>query len=168
MTLLDAPEFDYARDHRRKSILIGSAVTLFVLVVGFWLAASRPVDWPWNWYSHLRVRMTVNHFLAAVERNDLPAAYGIWLHDPAWQQHPALSGPYTFDRFQKDWSSESPDNEYGAIKSHRIAASAMHGNVLLVAVLINERKSKALNLVYDPKTHELDFSPPDVEIYLGP
>jgi hypothetical protein len=37
-----------------------------------------------------------------------------------------------------------------------------------VAVLINERKSKALNLVYDPKTHELDFSPPDVEIYLGP
>jgi hypothetical protein len=44
----------------------------------------------------------------------------------------------------------------------------MYGNVLLTATLINGRKSKALNLDYDPKTRQLNFSPPDVEIYLGP
>jgi hypothetical protein len=44
----------------------------------------------------------------------------------------------------------------------------MYGNVLLVAVLINGRKSGALNLDYDPKSHTLNFSPPGVELYLGP
>jgi hypothetical protein len=43
----------------------------------------------------------------------------------------------------------------------------MYGNVLLVGVLINGRKSKALFLDYDPQTHTLNFSPPDVELYLG-
>jgi hypothetical protein len=44
----------------------------------------------------------------------------------------------------------------------------MYGNVLLMAVLINGRKSKALNIDYDPKAKTLNFSPPDVELYLGP
>jgi hypothetical protein len=112
--------------------------------------------------------MTVNHFLTAVEKKDLPAAYGIWIHDKNWQQHPARSGAYTFDRFQGDWSSQSPDNEYGAIQSHQIVAARMYGNVLLLAVLVNGRKSKALDIDWDPKTHQLNFSPPDVELYLGP
>jgi hypothetical protein len=168
MTLLDAPAFDEARDRRWRLILSGSGGLLLVLFVGWWLLAGRPVDWPWNWNNHLLGRMEANAFLGAVEKNDLPTAYGIWLHDPKWQQHPAQNGPYPFDRFERDWSSQSPDNEYGAFQSHKIVAATMHGNVLLMAVLINGRKSKALNLVYDPKTHTLDFSPPDVEIYLGP
>jgi hypothetical protein len=44
----------------------------------------------------------------------------------------------------------------------------MYGNVLLVAILINGRKSNALDLDYEPKTHTLTFSPPGVELYLGP
>ena len=67
---------------------------------------------------------------------------------------------YPFSRFQQDWSRTSPDNEYGVIQSHKIAAARVYGNVLLVAVLINGRKSGALNLTYDPKTHTLNFSPP--------
>jgi hypothetical protein len=168
MTLLDAPEFDEARDRRRHVILYSTAGVLLALFVGWWLVAGRPVDWPWNWNNHLRGRMTVDRFLTAVEKNDLPTAYGIWLHDPSWQQHPAQNGSYTFERFQQDWSSQSPENEYGAIQSHKIVAARMYGNVLLMAVLINGRKSKALDLDYDPKTHTLNFSPPDVELYLGP
>jgi hypothetical protein len=75
---------------------------------------------------------------------------------------------YPFSRFQGDWSSSSPDNEYGNIQSHKIVAARMYSNTLLVAVLINGRKSGALNLDYDPKTHQLSFSPPGVELYLGP
>jgi len=168
MTLLDAPVFDEARDRRRRMMLIGAGGLFLVLLVAFWLVAGRPVDWPWNWATHLRGRMAVNHFLTTVEKNDLPAAYGIWIHDKNWQQHPQQGGAYPFSRFEGDWSSTSPDNEYGVIQSHKIAAARRWGNGLLVAVLINGRKSKALNLDWDPKSNTLDFAPPGVELYLGP
>lgn len=168
MTLLDAPVFDEARARRRRRILYSSAALLVVLFVGWWLVAGRPVDWPWNWNNHLLGRSAVNRFLKAVEEKDLPKAYGIWIHDKNWQQHPAQNSTYPFARFQQDWSSTSPDNEYGAIQSHKFAAERMYGNVLMVAVFINGRKSKALNLDYDPRTSTLSYSPPGVELYLGP
>jgi hypothetical protein len=167
MTLMDAPVFDEARERRRHKILLGFGGLLLVLFIGWWLAAGRPIDWPWNWNSHLLGRMTANHFLAAVERNDLPTAYGIWVHDKDWQHH-SQSSAYTFSRFQDDWSSTSPANEYGVIHSHQIAAARMYGNVLLMAVLINGRKSGALNLTFDPKAHTLSFAPDGVGLYLGP
>jgi hypothetical protein len=168
MTLLDAPKFDEVRDRRRRAILTLSASVLGLFFLTWWLLASHPVDWPWNWNAHLFGRRTVNRFLTAVEKNDLAGAYGIWVHDPNWQQHPQQNSVYPFSRFQDDWSSQSPDNEYGAIQSHHIAAARMYGNVLLVAVLINGRKSDALNLAYDPKSKTLGFSPPGVQLYLGP
>ncbi|MGA9667924.1 MAG: hypothetical protein WBQ94_01880 [Terracidiphilus sp.] len=168
MTLMDAPKFDEVRDQRRRVILYSSAGGLFLLIVIGWLVAGRPIDWPWNWNKHLAGRSAVNDFLTAVEKNDLPKAYGIWIHDKKWQQHPNQNGAYPFSRFQGDWSSTSPDNEYGNIQTHKIVAARMYGNVLLMAILINGRKSGALNLDYDPKTHQLNFSPPGVELYLGP
>ncbi|MGA9586480.1 MAG: hypothetical protein WBQ95_14195, partial [Terracidiphilus sp.] len=62
----------------------------------------------------------------------------------------------------------SSDNEYGVIQSHQIVAARVFRNVLLVGLLINGRKSKALFLTYYPKDHTLDFAPPDEELYLGP
>ncbi len=166
MTLLDAPKFDAVRDRRRSKVLWISLGTIVVLFIGYWLVAGRPVDWPWNWYTHLRGRHTINTFLKDVEHNDLAAAYSLWLHDPDWQKHPAQSGAYDFTRFQQDWSPNSPENEYGSIQNHSIVAARMSGNVLLVGIRINGLKSKALFLNYDPKTRQLGFSP--VELYLGP
>ena len=168
MTLLDAPKFDEVKERRNRTLLFGAVGLFFVLWTGWWLVAGRPVDWPWNWNAHLFGRMAVNNFLEAVEQNDLPKAYGIWQHDKDWQQHSAQFTAYPFARFQQDWSRTSPDNEYGVIQTHKIAAARVYGNVLLVAVLINGRKSGALNLTYDPKTHTLDYSPPGEELYLGP
>ena len=168
MTLLDAPPYDEAGARRRRVILYNAAGLLFVLFVGWWLAASRPVDWPWHWNNHLLGRMTVNAFFKDLEKNDLPAAYGVWIHDKNWQQHPDKHAGYTFERFQKDWSATSPDNDYGQIRSYRIAAARMVGNVLQTGTFINERKSKAINLDYDPKDHTLGFSPEDVQFLEGP
>jgi hypothetical protein len=168
MTLMDAPKYDDARERRHVVIVWGSAGLFLVLFVGWWLVAGRPVDWPWNWDKHLLGRSAVNRFLTTVEQNDLPKAYGIWTHDKDWQQHATQNAAYPFSRFQEDWSPTSPDNEYGVIQSHKIVAERMYGNVLMVAVLINGRKSKALDLDYDPKAHTLNFSPPGVELYLGP
>jgi hypothetical protein len=168
MTLLDAPKFDAARELRKMWILRISAAALFVLIVVWWLVAGRPIDWPWNWNHYLFGRAKVNAFLTAVEANDLAKAYGIWTNDKNWQQHPQQHGVYPFDRFEGDWSSTSPDNEYGSIKSHKIVLAGHYGDGVLVAILINGRKSDALDLAYDPKSGQLSFAPPGVNLYLGP
>jgi hypothetical protein len=168
MTLLDAPEFDAARSKRNRLIAQLSAGALVVLLIVGWLVCGRPVDWPWNWSRYVFGRATVNNFLGALEANDLPKAYGVWENDKNWQQHPAQYSTYPFARFQGDWGPTSPDNEYGPIHSHKIALAGRYGNGLLVAVLINDRKSDALNLAYDPKTGQLSFAPPGVSLYLGP
>ncbi len=165
MTLLDAPVYDAARARRRQTMLWTALGVLLAMLIGSWLASGMPVDWPWNWWTHFRGRMTVNQFLSAVESNDLQKAYGIWIHNPNWQQQ-ANTGSYPFSRFQQDWSSNSPDNEYGIIRSHKILAARRSGNVLILGVRINGLKSNTLFLAYDPHDHTLSFSP--VELYLGP
>jgi hypothetical protein len=167
MTLLDAPQFDARRERRRTLILECAAGAVVLLFVAWWLAASRPVDWPWNWNRYIFGRAAVSKFLTTVEANDLPRAYGIWVHDKNWQQHPRQYS-YSYARFVGDWSPTSPDNEYGPLRSHKIAEAARYGNSLLVAVLINGRKSDALDLTYDPKSGQLTFAPPGVSLYLGP
>jgi hypothetical protein len=166
MTLLDAPVFDAARYQRRRTMSWSGFGLLVALFIGGWLVSGMPVDWPWNWWTHFRGRMTANHFLTAVEHNDLQKAYGIWIHDPDWQKHPDHTGPYAFSRFQQDWSPSSSANEYGVIRSHKIVAARISGNVLILAIRINGLKSNALFLDYDPKLHALGFSP--VQLYLGP
>ena len=166
MTLLDAPAFDAARDRRNQTILWTGVGLVFALFIGSWLIAGMPVDWPWRWWTHFRARSTANRFLSAVEQNDMQKAYSIWLQDPDWQQHSDKTAAYPFDRFQQDWSPTSSANEYGVIKSHKIVAARMSGNVLLMGIRINDLKSKPLFLNYDPKTKALGFSP--VELYLGP
>lgn len=168
MTLLDAPPFDVARSRRRTVIVQSVIGAILLLFVAWWLAASRPVDWPWNWNRYIFGRSAVNKFLGAVEANDLPRAYGIWVHDKNWRQHPQQYASYPFTRFEEDWSSTSPDNDYGAIRSHKIVEAAHYGSGLLVAILINGRKSNALDLSYDPKSGQLSFAPPGVSLYLGP
>ncbi|MGH9600362.1 MAG: hypothetical protein ACRD27_10900 [Terracidiphilus sp.] len=166
MTLLDAPHFDEARYRRNRNIVISTAIVLFVLFVAWWLVASRPVDWPWNWDNYIFGNADVNSFFHAVEQNDLTKAYGIWFHDRNWQQHPAKYDAYTFARFQDDWSRTSPQNTYGIIRSHKIVAERMSGNVLVVGLYFNGRKSSPTFLAYDPSHHTLSFSP--VQLYLGP
>ena len=168
MTLLDAPKFDEVADRRNRLMLYSGGGLLLLLIVGFWMLSGHPADWPWNWYTHMRGRHAINSFMESVEKNDLKKAYGIWMHDPNWQQHPDKFGMYTFDRFEADWGPNSRQNEYGVIQSHDIVAARVFKNVLLVGMFINGRKSKALFLTYFPKDRTLNFAPPDEELSLGP
>jgi hypothetical protein len=166
MTLLDAPVFDEARARRRTTLLYTAVGLFFVLLIGGWFTSGMPVDWPWNWWTHFRGRMAANHFLDAIQQNDLEKAYAIWTHDPAWKQHSGQHAEYPFARFQQDWSPTSSANDYGPIHNHKILAARRSGNVLIMGIRINNLKSNALFLDYDPQTHTLGFSP--VELYLGP
>lgn len=93
-------------------------------------------------------------------------AYGELVQDPAWQRHKDMLSSYPLSKFEEDWSPTSSDNDYGAVKSHQLAAARINGNVLVVGIYINGSRSKPLFLAYDPKTKTLAFSP--VELYLGP
>ncbi|HEY3705626.1 MAG TPA: hypothetical protein VGL22_11230 [Terracidiphilus sp.] len=166
MTLLDAPRFDEAKDRRKRIIAWSGVATFTGLVILAWIVSGFPVDWPWHWFAHMRGRSEINTFLSDVEKNDMAAAYGVWIHNSNWQQQNAQDQGYTFTRFQEDWSPTSHDNDYGAIKHHDIAAARFAGNVLVVGVFINQHRSKPLFLAYDPKSGTLSFSP--VELYLGP
>lgn len=166
MTLLDAPRYDAARARRNSTILYSGIGLFFVLLIGGWIASGFAVDWPWNWYTHVRARMAANAFLTDLEKNDLEKAYGVWMHDPDWKSHPQAHNTYPFERFEQDWSPTSSANDYGPIKSHKIVAARISGNVLLMGIRINGLKSNALFLNYEPKSKQLGFSP--VELYLGP
>lgn len=166
MTLLDAPEFNAARDRRNRIIIYSTSGVVVTLFIVWWLIAGHPLDWPWHWDAYIFGRSTVNEFFTAVEQNHQKKAYGIWFHDPNWEQHPEKYSAYSFNRFEEDWSPESPQNEYGPIHSHKIAAVRYVGNVLVVGLLINGRKSNAVFLAYDPRDHTLSFSP--IQLYLGP
>lgn len=98
----------------------------------------------------------------------LAEEYGKAVDDKDWYKHQESLHIYPFDRFQKDWSAESPDNEYGRINNHRIAATRMMSNVLMIGIFVNGRKSKAINLDYDPNDHTLNFSPEDRQFLEGP
>lgn len=166
MTLLDAPEYNAARERRIRIILYSTSGTIFALLLAWWLVAGHPLDWPWNWNSYISGRSTVNSFFADLQQNDLEKAYGVWFNDPNWQQHPNNYSAYTFNRFEQDWGPTSHQNEYGPIRSHNIVAERFVGNVLIVGILVNGRKSDAIFLAYDPGNHTLSFSP--VQLYLGP
>jgi hypothetical protein len=166
MTLMDAPTYDVAGAVLRRRIIYISLFTVAFLIVGWWIFCGAPKDWPWTWNTHRRGTVALDHFMKAVEANDMQKAYGIWLNDPDWQAHHHEPEGYDFKRFQKDWSPTGESNDFGVIKSYAIPAERVYGNVLVIGVLMNERKSGAVFISFDPKTGELGFS--SVELYLGP
>jgi len=132
MTLLDAQPYDAARARRRR-IKIGSAIaTLFILAVLAWMYRNWPEE------------RIVDHFFAALQRQDYESAYAIYFHDPLWRQHQQKYSQYSYADFYRDWG---PGGEWGLIKSHRIYGSAntqglMSGGVI-VEVIVNERAEHA-------------------------
>ncbi len=96
MTLLDAPAFNEARARRNRIVLWSSVCSLVLLFILWWLAAGRPVDWPWRWNNHLFGRAAARRFMNDLKKNDLQAAYGVWINDKDWQQHPGRHRLYPF------------------------------------------------------------------------
>jgi len=158
---MDAPKFDAAGSRRHHLIIYGSFAGLLILLVAGWLAAGHPIDMPWTWWTYWTGERATDQFLQAVENKDMNRAYGIWQHDPEWQQHAGKYQTYPFDRFAQDWGAGSSDNDYGTISSHRMVIKKVVGSSssLIVGYMINDRKSKPLFLAYDAKAHTLGFSP---------
>src|SRR6202012_5125966 len=109
----------------RKNLLIAGLVACLLLAGCLWYF--------WNWPQEHRV----NQFFAALEGNDLPKAFGIWNHDPDWQQHTQQYTSYPYGRFEVYWDHSS---YWVDIKTHKIFMSKTVDSAVVVRVEVNGQK----------------------------
>src|SRR5258705_12036761 len=132
MTLLDAQQYDPAKEERRKIKIALTVVAVLVLAVLGWLYRNWPEE------------HAVDRFFTALQKQDYEGAYGIYFHDPDWRQHAQKYSQYTYADFYRDWG---PGGEWGLVKSHRIYGSAntkgLGSGGVVVEVVVNERAEHA-------------------------
>jgi hypothetical protein len=146
MTLLDAKEYDEAAAKRRRTRIF-SAIALVLIVLS--------LAWAYRYYPQERI---VDRFFAALQKQDYETAYGIWMHDREWKQHPQKYGTYPFNEFYRDWG---PGGEWGLIKSYKMYASGTPrggGSGVIVEVVVNDRSEHA-RLWVQKSDKTLTFSP---------
>ena len=127
MTLLDAKEYDEAGARRRKKLIVSIIGT--VLVIAALAYAFR--YWP--------EERLVDKFFAALEKQQYETAYGLYMADPNWRQHPQKYSLYPYSDFYRDWG---PGGEWGLIKSYKIYATGecpRGGSGVIVEVIVNQR-----------------------------
>lgn len=141
---MDAKEFDEA-GARRKKVRIATVVGV-LLVVAFLAYQFR--YWP--------EERLVDKFFAALERKDFETAYGLYMADHAWQQHPQQYPLYPYNEFYRDWG---PGGEWGLVKKYKIYATGEcphGGSGVIVEVIVNDRNEH--EQIYVQKK-EKTFSP---------
>jgi len=147
MTLLDAQQYDDSRDRRRTKIII-------ISIIGALLLA-------WVIY-HLRnypERHAADKFFAALVKQDIEGAFGVWNNDPDWKQHADKYSKYGYAEFDQDWG---PSGEWGIIKSHSTDCSYSSGSGVIVQATINGRAKHAYVWV-DKSDKTLHFSPDEID-----
>src|SRR5258705_5122056 len=123
MTLLDAQQYDPAKEERRKIKIALTVVAVLVLAVLGWLYRNWPEE------------HAVDRFFTALQKQDYEGAYGIYFHDPNWRQHAQKYSQYTYADFYRDWG---PGGEWGLVKSHRIYGSAATKGGVVVEFVFND------------------------------
>src|ERR1700751_3313679 len=99
MTLMDAKVYDEAAARRRKMRILAIVVTL--LVLGFLAYQFR--YWP--------EERLVDKFFTALQKQDYEIAYGLYVADPNWKQHPQQQSLYPYNEFYRDWGPRGESQE---------------------------------------------------------
>src|SRR5665213_394823 len=155
MTLLNAPEYNASRETRNRNLLAGAGILVLlsaVLCVGGYLLGH---GW---FFSNLPVEHRIDTFLTTLQNKDYAKAYGIWMNDPDWQQHPEKY-EYKLQRFTEDWTTAS---DWGPITWHHVDISKRDGSGVIIAVRVNHSPKK-LFLWYERSNGTLTYSPRELE-----
>jgi hypothetical protein len=143
-TILQAPSYDPRRERRRK-ILIAGVVAIVVL------AGALAFFYRYASYERL-----VGRFFMALQQKDYEAAYGIWMADPDWKQHPERHARYPFSNFYRDWG---PGGEWGLVRTFEVeGAASSGGSGIVVRVRVNDRAVRA-NIWVEKRDKTLTVSP---------
>lgn len=127
MTLLDAKEYDEAGARKRKKLIVSIVGT--ILVIAALAYAFR--YWP--------EERLVDKFFAALQKQQYETAYGLYMADPDWRQHPQKYSLYPYNEFYRDWG---PGGEWGLVKTYKIYATGecpKGGSGVIVEVIVNQR-----------------------------
>ncbi len=148
MTLLDAPTPDLARERRRKLIIVYAIVAVVVVALLVW----RFRYWP---EEHV-----VDKFFSALQAKDYEGAYGVWMHDPAWRQHPEKYAAYPYNDFYRDWG---PGGEWGLVKDHSVdcALGTKESSGVILQVTVNGRAEHPY-LYVNKSDKTMSFSPTEI------
>ncbi|HKD83554.1 MAG TPA: hypothetical protein VKB58_02310 [Terriglobales bacterium] len=154
MSLFEAQPYDPSQARKKRNIIIAIVFVVIILAI-FW--------WQLRFWPEERV---VDRFFDALQQQDFKQAYGIWMQDPNWNQHPQRYSRYTYDDFFKDWG---PGGEWGIIKTHRISGAAVpHGysgtpwataSGVVVEVTVNDRIADKAHIWVQKDDKTLGFSP---------
>jgi len=147
MTLMDAQQYDEARDRRRRNLIIGA---IFAGLILAWIAY------------HLRnhpERQAVDKFFVALQQQDIEKAFAIWQKDPDWKQHADRSSKYGFGDFSRDWG---PAGDWGKIKSYSVDCSYSSGSGVIVQVTVNGRAEHAY-VWADKSDKTLHYAPTEID-----
>lgn len=145
MGLMDAKEYD-PRPKRRRIQRIAVAIVIVIVAAIFWRLFRY---WP---EEHV-----VDRFLREVEQKNYEAAYGLYIADPNWKQHPSQRQDPSFNQFSLNWG---PSGDYGAITSHHVECATEPPTLgfrppsgVIVVVRINHRpQTESLWVEKGPKT----------------
>jgi hypothetical protein len=155
MTLLDAQEIDPVKAQKRKKrIILAIALVVVVFAVGVF-GFLRGDGW---WFRYLPQELKVSRFFGALQNKDYNTAYGIWMNDPQWQQHPGDHSKYPFNEFYRDWG---PGGQWGLIKTQKVYGASGcpgGGSGIVVDVVVNDRSEHAQVWV-EKSDNTLSFPP---------
>lgn len=146
MTLLDAKEYDPNKERKRRNRIIS------VVVVALLVAA---LAW---WFRYWPEERVADHFFADLQKQDYASAYGVWMHDPNWKQHPERYPKYPFNDFYRDWG---PGGEWGLIKTCKVYAVGSPpggGSGVIIDMTVNDRTERARVWV-EKSDKTMSFSP---------
>jgi hypothetical protein len=152
MTLLNAPEFDARKETRQRNVLIGSGIAILLLLI---IALAGFVMGHGWFFMNIPAEHRVGSFLAALQAQDYPKAYGIFYNDPNWQQHPQKYKDYPLQRFTEDFTTESEWK--GPVATYHVDFSKRDKTGVVVASTING--STNLTLKYQRSDGTLSFFP---------
>jgi hypothetical protein len=148
-SLFDAQPYDEAKARRRRIWIAGAIVAIIAIAAVLWFNRYWPEE------------RRVEQFFAQLQAQNFEGAYGIWMNDPNWKQHPEAYKRYTFHAFYLDWG---PGGEWGPVKSYKIVAAQKprpDASGVVIGVRVNERKNLC-SVRVEFKDKSLGFSPDEM------
>ena len=152
MGLMDAKEYDPRPARRRWRIIIAVAALIVVPLLTWRIFFYY---WP--------EKHVVDRFFQALEQKDFETAYGIYVADPDWKQHPQKYNDYSLSQFKLDWG---PSGDYGKIVKHSIdcVLEPPRSSGVIVSVIVNGRAESA-SLWVEKSSKTITQSPSEVQCH---
>ncbi len=154
MTLFEAQPYDPAQARRKWMRILAIVFAVALIAILWWNLRLWPEE-------HV-----VDQFFTALEQQNFEKAYGIWMHDPAWKQHPDMYARYPYGDFVKDWG---PAGEWGVVTSYHIEGAAVPSGYsgtpfatssgVVVVVTVNKRVGDKARIWVQKDDKTLGFSP---------